>query len=48
MQQPLVGVCRYISFERLREELEAAHGYVSFLKVDWFQTISEPCAPDDL
>jgi hypothetical protein len=48
LQQPLVGVCRYVSFERLREELEAAHEYVSFLKFDWLQTVSESCALDDL
>jgi predicted RNA-binding protein len=47
MEPPLVDVCRYISFEGLREELEAAKGYVSFLKPAWLQNISESCTPDE-
>lgn len=47
MDPPLVDVCRYISFEGLREELEAAKDYVSFLKPAWLQNISESCAPDE-
>ena len=45
---PLVEVCRYISFEGLREVLAAAHDYVSFLKPAWLQAISETCALEDL
>jgi len=48
MNPPLVDVCRYISFEGLHEALTAAHAYVSFLKPEWLQTISESCAPDDV
>jgi hypothetical protein len=48
MKPPLVDVCRYISFEGLREALTAAHAYVTFLKPDWLQTISESCALEDL
>jgi hypothetical protein len=48
MTPPLVEVCRYISFEGLREALDAARSYVKYLKPDWLQTISESCAPDDL
>jgi hypothetical protein len=48
MKPPLVDVCRYISFEGLREALTAAHDYVSFLKPAWLQTISESCALEDL
>jgi hypothetical protein len=48
MKPPLVEVCRYISFEGLREVLTAAHDYVSFLKPAWLQTISESCALEDL
>jgi hypothetical protein len=48
MKPPLVEVCRYISFEGLREVLTAAHDYVSFLKPAWLQTISETCALEDL
>lgn len=47
MDPPLVDVCRYISFEGLREELGAAKDYVSFLKPAWLQNISESCTPDE-
>jgi hypothetical protein len=45
---PLVDVCRYISFEGLREALTAARDYISFLKPAWLQTISESCVLEDL
>jgi hypothetical protein len=48
MSQPLAEVCRYIPFEGLREELKAAKKFVSFLKPDWLQDISESCALEDL
>jgi hypothetical protein len=47
MKPPLVEVCRYISFEVLREALQAASPYVRYLKQDWLQTISDSCARDD-
>jgi hypothetical protein len=48
MSQPLVDVCRYISFETLRDSIEQARPYVRYLKSDWLQTISESCAPDEI
>jgi hypothetical protein len=48
MKLPLVEVCRYISFESFREALTSAHNYVSFLKADWLQAVSESCALEDL
>jgi hypothetical protein len=48
MKPPLVDVCRYISFEGLREALAAAQDYISFLKPAWLQTISDSCALEDL
>jgi hypothetical protein len=48
MNPPLVDVCRYISFEGLREALNAAQDFISFLKPTWLQTISESCPLDDL
>jgi len=48
MKPPLVDVCRYISFEGLREALTAAQNYISYLKPDWLQTVSGSCALDDL
>jgi predicted RNA-binding protein len=47
MKPPLVDVCRYISFEGLRDALTEAKEYVSHLKPTWLQTISESCAPDE-
>jgi hypothetical protein len=48
MKPPLVDVCRYISFDRLREALAEAQNYVTFLKFDWLQAVSESCAVEDL
>jgi hypothetical protein len=48
MKPPLVDVCRYISFEGLRDALAAAQDYISYLKPDWLQSVSESCAIDDL
>lgn len=47
MNPPLVDVCRYISFERLRDALAEAKEYVSYLRPTWLQTISESCTPDE-
>jgi EVE domain len=44
MSPPLVDVCRYISFDSLRDGLQAAKEYVKFLKADWLQDLSESCA----
>jgi hypothetical protein len=48
MNPPLVDVCRYISFEGLRETLAAAQDYVSFRKPAWLQSISESCTHEEL
>ncbi|MFI7742539.1 hypothetical protein [Kocuria rhizosphaericola] len=47
MRPPVVEVCRYISFDTLREQLTAAQGYIKFLKAEWLQTISESCAVEE-
>jgi hypothetical protein len=47
MNEPLAEVCRYISFERLRDALKAAQDFVSFLKPDWLQSVSESCFLED-
>jgi hypothetical protein len=38
------GVCRFISFEGLKEALSDMEDVVRYLKVDWLQEISESCA----
>jgi hypothetical protein len=45
MTPPLVDICRYISFETLRESLDSARAFVRYLKSDWLQDISESCDP---
>jgi hypothetical protein len=47
MSPPLVDVCRYISFEGLRDALAEAKDYIPHLKPSWLQTISESCAPNE-
>lgn len=48
MKPPLVEVCRFISFDVLRESLQQAQAFVRYLKADWLQTISESCAYDEV
>jgi EVE domain len=48
MKPPLAEVCRYISFEGLREALITVQNYITYLKFDWLQTVSESCALEDL
>lgn len=47
MTRPLADVCRFISFEMLRESLSLAQPYIKYIKADWLQTISESCTPED-
>jgi hypothetical protein len=48
MEPPLHQICRYISFEGLRESLDRARGFVRYLKPDWLQEVSESCELDDV
>ena len=48
MKPPLADVCRYISFDGLREALTEAQTYISYLKFDWLQSVSESCELEDL
>ena len=48
MTRPLADVCRFISFDMLRESLSLAQPYVKYLKADWLQTISESCTPEEV
>lgn len=47
MSPPLPEVCRYISFEGLREALEENRAVIRYLKPDWLQAISESAELDD-
>src|SRR5258707_14411058 len=48
MSQPLAEVCRYIPFEGLREALKTVQDFITFLKPDWLQSVSESCALEDV
>ena len=43
---PLSEVCRYISFEGLRESIEQVTGLIRYLKPEYLQEISESCTLD--
>jgi hypothetical protein len=47
LNPPLSEVCRYISFEVLRSELELASQYLRYLKPDFLQQLSDSCAVED-
>ena len=48
MSQPLAEVCRYISFEGLREALKTVQDLITYLKPDWLQSISESCVLEEV
>jgi hypothetical protein len=48
MSQPLAEVCRYIPFEGLRDTLKTVQDFITFLKPDWLQNISEDCAREEV
>ena len=43
MRTPLVQVCRFISFDALREHIEKAGQWSRYVKPDVLQEISEAC-----
>ena len=47
MAPPLPEVCRYISFEGLRDALDENRTVIRYLKPDWLQAISESAELDD-
>jgi hypothetical protein len=46
---PMNGICSYISFSTLRQNIESARasGFTRYLKPDFLQELSEPCVPDE-
>jgi predicted RNA-binding protein len=44
MQPPLAEVCRYIAFETLRERLEAASGFIRYLRPEFLEELAEDCS----
>jgi hypothetical protein len=47
LRPPLAEVVRYISFENLREEVTANAELLPFMRIEWLQSISEPCGEED-
>jgi hypothetical protein len=47
LDPPLVDVCRYISFETLRQRLEAVQAYVRYLKHEFIDELAEVCDVED-
>jgi hypothetical protein len=47
LSPPMSEMCRFISFEELRKQLEAAEKLVQFLKPQFLISFSESCALED-
>ncbi len=47
MKPPLVEICRFIAFEELRDAFASAAPFISYLKPDFLQSISESCNASD-
>jgi hypothetical protein len=44
---PMSEMCRYISFEELRRQLDAAKSFLQFLKPEFLDSFSESCEIED-
>jgi hypothetical protein len=47
MSQPLVKVCRYLSFAALRSHMEQARPFMRYMKPEVLQELSEACDADE-
>jgi hypothetical protein len=48
LSPPMSQVCRFISFEELRRQLERATGLLQFLKPEFLDAFPESCAPEEV
>lgn len=48
LHPPMSEMCRYISFEELRKQLEAAKGFLQFLKPEFLDSFSESCEVEEV
>jgi hypothetical protein len=48
LSPPMSEMCRYVSFEELRRQLEAAKSFVQFLKAEFLDSFSESCEVEEL
>jgi predicted RNA-binding protein len=47
LNPPLAGVCSYISFSALRDQLKQVQGFVKYLKADFLDELAEECLLSD-
>ncbi len=47
LKQPLVQVCRFLSFSALRAHVDQAGPYMRYLKPEVLQELSETCVADE-
>lgn len=45
---PIYELCRYISFSRLKAEVEQIRPIIKFIKPEYLKELSESCAPEEL
>ncbi len=48
LSPPMSEMCRYISFEELRRQLDAAKGFVQFLKPEFLDSFAESCVVEEV
>ena len=48
LSPPMPDMCRFISFEELKKQLEEAEKLVQFLKPEFVEYFSESCAIEDI
>jgi hypothetical protein len=48
LEPPLVELCRFISFEELREQVGSAQRFIQFLRPEFLDSFSETCEIGDL
>lgn len=48
LNPPLNEICRYISFHKLKEEMQKIKSIIQYIKPEWLKEISESCEPEEV
>ena len=48
LSPPMREMCRFISFEELRRQLDLARHFLQFLKPEFLDAFSESCEPEEV
>ncbi|HEX3044882.1 MAG TPA: hypothetical protein VHY08_09005 [Bacillota bacterium] len=48
LNPPLYEICRYISFRKLKEEMQKIKSIIRYIKPEWIIEISESCEPEEV